>query len=244
MIVHPLVRSRRPAADWANPADTHADASDGEMGAEPYARACARVRSNRIFRQTCQPPRAGPRRGKFEQARRDEAVGGVGGLIPLRARPCNRLPPHAQIFFPSAKPLIIFFKSKKLNGGALSSAQQCKPSQALRRRVLGRSRGAGWNLRIYFRSQSRRTRGAVKSSVDPGSRTVGLIRTRNLEIEYRKPSTYRPGTSGGLGLKRPSADRGPARAFPRNPNLFFFGSQAAASGAGTWKIAAKFRVGG
>src|SRR5258707_924642 len=109
---------------------------------------------------------------------------------------------HAQICFPSAKLLIIFFKSKKSNGGALSSAQRHKPSQALKRRVLGGGRWAGWHSGIYFRSQFGRPWGAVKSSVDPGSRTAGLIRTRNLEIKYRKPTCRCPSTPGGLNLRR------------------------------------------
>jgi hypothetical protein len=142
----------------------------------------------------------------------------------------TRLPPHAQIFFPRAKPLIIFFKSKKSNGDALSSVQQCKASQALRRRVLIGRRWAHWNPRIYFHSQSERTRGAVKSSVGPRSRTAGLIRTRNLQIKYRKPTI---GSDGPAGIKStgPCWPRtaGRARAFPRNPNLFFSSAQVAAS---------------
>jgi hypothetical protein len=117
---------------------------------------------------------------------------GEGGLNPWGLGASNRPASHAQIFFHSAKLLIIFFISKKSNGGALSTAQQCKPSQVLRRGVLGGRSWIGWNSRIYFRSQSGRTRAAVKSSVGPRSRTAWL----------------RPGTPGGLNLKGPFG-RGP-----------------------------------
>jgi hypothetical protein len=146
-----------------------------------------------------------------------------GGLNLRGLGSCYRPCPHAQIFFPSAKPLIIFFESKKSNGGALSSAQQYKPSQALRRRVLGRRRRAGWKSGIYFGSQFVRPRGAVKSSVDPGSRTAWLIPTRNLEIKYRKPTLGRHRPRGGLnpaGLVGPGP--WPSRTHFREIRIYFF----------------------
>ena len=172
---------------------------------------------------------------------------GRGVSISTRSWGSNRPCPHAQIFFPSAKPLIIFFESKKSNGGALSSAQQYKPSQALRRRVLGRRRRAGWKSGIYFRSQFVRPRGAVKSSVDPGSRTAWLIRTRNREIKYRKPTACRLRTPRGIKSLAPCRPGTVARQagthFLEIRKTFFVCAQAPWAWA-RLKNVAKFRVGG
>jgi hypothetical protein len=68
---------------------------------------------------------------------------------------------HAQIFFLSAKPLIIFLKIKQSNGGALSSERRCKPSQALRDGVVaGESLLDGFPC-ICFQSQFGQAWGAV-----------------------------------------------------------------------------------
>jgi hypothetical protein len=149
---------------------------------------------------------------------------GVGGLNPCHTHPGYHPGPHAQIFFPGAKPLIIFFKSKKSNDEALLREPQCESLQALTRCVLGARRRDRWKSGIYFRSPSRWSRMGVRSSVDPGSRTAGLIRVQNREIKYRKPTRLAPmRPQGGLNLRRLSArDRvaGP-HAFPRNSENIF-----------------------
>jgi len=170
---------------------------------------------------------------------------GRGVSISTRRQGSNRPGPHAQIFFLSAKLLIIFFKSKKSNSGAVSSSLQCKPSQALRRRILGGRRWAGWNSRIYFRSQSARTLGAAKCSVGPRTRTAGLIRVQNLEIKYRKATRPRQ-PQGGLNLRRLSAgDRvAGSQAFPRNSKLFFLRLPSSSFGWATRKNRREIQGGG
>jgi hypothetical protein len=172
------------------------------------------------------------------------AVWGEGGLNPLQGRPCNRPSPHAQIFFLSAGLLIIVFEIKQSNGGALSPARQCQSSQALRCRSLVARRWAGWNPRIYFRNQSGRTRGAAKSSASPRSGTAWLIRTQNLEIKYRKPTTRCHGIRGGFNPAGLVGPGGGSTHFREIRIYFFLRLTSTASGEDTQKIAAKFRVGG
>jgi ParB-like nuclease domain len=208
-----------------------ADASDGRL--DPRL-ACAHARAGNT-KPGCSQTRQGaaPQRG-------------VGGLNPWRRPPCYRPSPHAEISFSSRNPLIIFFEIKQSNGGALSPERQCKLSQAV---TCGIS-GGEWVLdgfaRICFRSPFGPTRGAVKSSASSRSGTAWLIRTQNLEIEYRKPTTgcretrgrFNPARFVGLGPRSGSTHFRGIRIY------FFLRLTSTASGEDTQKIAAKFRVGG
>jgi hypothetical protein len=126
---------------------------------------------------------------------------GVGGLNPWPRPPCYRTPPHAQIFFRRGIPLIIFFRSKKSNGGALSSALQCKPSQALKCGATGGGCVLNGLPRICFQRQFGQTGGRYQ------------------------------GREGGLNLSRlvgQGPRSGPAH-FREIRNYFFLRLQAAAS---------------
>jgi hypothetical protein len=140
---------------------------------------------------------------------------GVGGLSPWRRPPCYRTPPHAQIFFRRGIPLIIFFRSKKSNGGALSSALQCKPSQALKCGATGGGCVLNGLPRICFQRQFGQTGGRYQ------------------------------GREGGLNLSRlvgQGPRSGPAH-FREIRNYFFFGFKRRLR-AGHIENVAKFRVGG
>jgi hypothetical protein len=171
---------------------------------------------------------------------------GVGGLNPWPRPSCYHPCPHAQIFFRRGIPLIIFFKSKKSNGGALRRKPQRESFQALTRSVLGARRRARWKSGIYFRSPSRWTRRGVRASVDPGTRTAGLIPSQNLGIKYRKPTRHAGRPQGGLNLWRLSAgDRvaGP-RSFPRNSENFFYSSPQAPAAQARLKNRREIQGGG
>jgi hypothetical protein len=140
---------------------------------------------------------------------------GGGGLTYAKPLACNRLPPHAQIFFRRGIPLIIFFKSKKSNGGALSSALQCKPSRALKCGATGGGCVVNGLPRICFQRQFGQTGGRYQ------------------------------GREGGLNLSRlvgQGPRSGPAH-FREIQNYFFFGFRRRLR-AGHTENVAKFRVGG
>jgi hypothetical protein len=147
---------------------------------------------------------------------------GRGVSISTRSWGSNRPCPHAQIFFLSAKPLIIFFEIKQSNGGALSPERQCRPSQALTSGVPGGGCVLDGFPRICFQSQFGQTRGRLnlRRVPDPGPHGSFLRRISKLNTE--SPPWVAMGSEGGvrsLGRCRPGTVARP-HAFPRNSNLF------------------------
>jgi hypothetical protein len=158
-----------------------------------------------------------------------------GGLNPWGLGASNRPASHAQIFFLSAKLLIIFSEIKQSNGGALSPDRRCESLQALTCSVLGGGCVLDGYPRICFRSRFGQTRGAVKSSARSRSRTAWLIRSRNLEIRYRKPTTRRLRSPGGLNLwrLRPETARQAGTHFREIRKLFLFALKHPGLGPGS-----------
>jgi hypothetical protein len=183
-----LTRQRRRAtlltarASGAIPRD-RADASDRRLDSR-LARAHARAGD---VKPVCRPTRQGvaPPRGE-------------GGLKPWQAHTCYRPCPHAQIFFLSAKPLIIFFEIKQSNGGALSPERQCKSLQALTCAVPGGGCVLDGFPRICFQSQFGQTRGRLNLRRVPDPGPYGSFLREIWKLDTESP----PWTRGGLNLSR------------------------------------------
>jgi len=110
MIGHRATKSHKPTSHRqghycavGGAVSRRADASDGTLCLSIPARVCARVKGNRMFRQSRQTWRSIVRCSI-------RAPGGRGDLISGGPGPCNRMGPHARIFFPREISFDYFFE--------------------------------------------------------------------------------------------------------------------------------------